>query len=663
MYLRLLTAFVAVTLCSSSLVAQTTRTWALDELVTGTWSNPNNWRDTNNNPGVPVAGDDVVVAVMQFPDWGYTVFDAYYSLPLASLTLGGHAWLSQIDINSVMLTDYLEMPNGWYMLEGGAAHVTYATTVGEGPGLLSVSGGGLTTQVLDILGDSGSVSVSGDGDIFATTTTISPLGWLGISENGGFETSLLTCEGLYGQSGGYVSIGSEFVIRQGAYGVGSATVSGGTLSAYLTLRLTGTNASFTQTGGYVFAPLTHVSTDEGALTVSGGDFNAGSLYVGTGPIGSTYGGCGTFTQAGGSVAAEYVHVSAPPAAPNPAKLIISGTSSQSFQAIQMSLGSPTEPTHRGDLHLSNSNATVSVSNALHFYAGGGVAASSAVAIEMGPSAAFFNDHSSTSGGGLDDVLMSGWEHVTLRFTQGYNPSSAAIYEAKGYNSGLSLSTTNGRWVENPSDGLNHYILDGLVLGATGPGQLRKAYINLSYGGGALYVNTLTVVSARIANFNPGLTYYLNGGSPKQFIMGDANLDGFVGDNDLSLALSNWGQGGKLWSIGDITGDTNIDSDDMSLILANWTGDGLMGGGDEEMLASTFDQSGLGKWKGAGAADTDELRLLLADWQPSGDLQADFADLGRILSDWNGSGAATVPEPTLVSLLLVGGLSLIRRRGR
>ena len=35
-------------------------------------------------------------------------------------------------------------------------------------------------------------------------------------------------------------------------------------------------------------------------------------------------------------------------------------------------------------------------------------------------------------------------------------------------------------------------------------------------------------------------YYLNGGTPKRFAVGDANLDGAVDDKDMSLVLANWG---------------------------------------------------------------------------------------------------------------------------
>ena len=57
--------------------------------------------------------------------------------------------------------------------------------------------------------------------------------------------------------------------------------------------------------------------------------------------------------------------------------------------------------------------------------------------------------------------------------------------------------------------------------------------------------------------------------------GDADLDGDVDDDDLSLLLANWGQdmttqanGG--WGFGEFTGAAPVNDDDLSLLLANWT---------------------------------------------------------------------------------------------
>jgi len=51
--------------------------------------------------------------------------------------------------------------------------------------------------------------------------------------------------------------------------------------------------------------------------------------------------------------------------------------------------------------------------------------------------------------------------------------------------------------------------------------------------------------------------------------GNANLDGLVNDDDLSLLLSNWGALDVGWALGDFTGDGQINDDDLSVLLSNW----------------------------------------------------------------------------------------------
>ena len=56
------------------------------------------------------------------------------------------------------------------------------------------------------------------------------------------------------------------------------------------------------------------------------------------------------------------------------------------------------------------------------------------------------------------------------------------------------------------------------------------------------------------------------------LAGDADGDGFVDDDDLSLLLANWGRD-VGWEHGNFNGDGIVDDDDLSLLLANWTGGG------------------------------------------------------------------------------------------
>jgi len=55
------------------------------------------------------------------------------------------------------------------------------------------------------------------------------------------------------------------------------------------------------------------------------------------------------------------------------------------------------------------------------------------------------------------------------------------------------------------------------------------------------------------------------------LVGDADGDGDVDDNDLSRLLAHWGDAGATWGQGEFTGQPPVDDGDLSLLLANWTG--------------------------------------------------------------------------------------------
>ena len=61
------------------------------------------------------------------------------------------------------------------------------------------------------------------------------------------------------------------------------------------------------------------------------------------------------------------------------------------------------------------------------------------------------------------------------------------------------------------------------------------------------------------------------GHRSQHNPGDANGDGQVDVNDLTIVLSNFGQSGKSWSQGDMDGDSTgtVDVNDLTIVLANF----------------------------------------------------------------------------------------------
>ena len=53
------------------------------------------------------------------------------------------------------------------------------------------------------------------------------------------------------------------------------------------------------------------------------------------------------------------------------------------------------------------------------------------------------------------------------------------------------------------------------------------------------------------------------------LAGDANLDGRVDINDLTVVLAHFGQTGMTWSRGDFNGDGKVDINDLTIVLANF----------------------------------------------------------------------------------------------
>ena len=51
--------------------------------------------------------------------------------------------------------------------------------------------------------------------------------------------------------------------------------------------------------------------------------------------------------------------------------------------------------------------------------------------------------------------------------------------------------------------------------------------------------------------------------------GDANGDGKVDVNDLTIVLTNFGQTGTTWSQGEFTGDGTVDVNDLTIVLSNY----------------------------------------------------------------------------------------------
>jgi hypothetical protein len=53
------------------------------------------------------------------------------------------------------------------------------------------------------------------------------------------------------------------------------------------------------------------------------------------------------------------------------------------------------------------------------------------------------------------------------------------------------------------------------------------------------------------------------------VPGDANGDGQVDINDLTIVLANYGRTGMTWTQGEFTGDGTVDINDLTIVLANY----------------------------------------------------------------------------------------------
>ena len=64
-------------------------------------------------------------------------------------------------------------------------------------------------------------------------------------------------------------------------------------------------------------------------------------------------------------------------------------------------------------------------------------------------------------------------------------------------------------------------------------------------------------------------HYTLGTAGAATLLGDANLDGKVDINDLTIVLTNYGRAGMVWSQGDFNSDGKVDINDLTIVLTNF----------------------------------------------------------------------------------------------
>ena len=112
---------------------------------------------------------------------------------------------------------------------------------------------------------------------------------------------------------------------------------------------------------------------------------------------------------------------------------------------------------------------------------------------------------------------------------------------------------------------------GVKVGPGGSGYWRE--FATSWDSGDQTAVQFRIVETSIAGF--GNDFAIDDISLKLApIPGDANLDGNVDDDDLSMVLANWtgaGGTGGTWATGDFDDSGSVSDSDLSLLLANWSG--------------------------------------------------------------------------------------------
>ncbi len=205
------------------------------------------------------------------------------------------------------------------------------------------------------------------------------------------------------------------------------------------------------------------------------------------------------------------------------------------------------------------------------------------------------------------------------------------------------------------------------------------------------------------------------------VLGDVDGDGFVGIDDLDILLTHWNTSAPTIAAIDLDGDNFVGIDDLDILLTHWNtkplvhpsvdmnGDGFVGIDDLDILLACWNKSSdsnpaadlnldgyigiddldilLSLWNsgtsinliadlnGDGFVGIDDLDIIFANWNasaasnPIADINGDgfigIDDLDIVLKYWNtgtppGGDQTSIPEPTSLALLGLGGVVLFRR---
>jgi len=486
--------------------------------------------------------------------------------------------------------------SGTIVITYGDAAAAYVYGGYSGSGTISQSGGTLAVSGEPIVingelwptagelylgyqvASSGTYELSGSGELRAVVEYVGFMGTGVFRQTGGKHIvadwlclgAWITGSGTYELSGtGELTAGSEQV---GLMGTGGFTQSGGSNSVTGTLFIGGTpgfSSTYLFTDGKLSAESQYVGYEgTGTFTQNGGVNTVGSELVlgyragssGTYELDSVgaqlsaldqyvgYEGAGTFVQSAGSNQVAGTLWIGYEGGSNGTYETSGGT----LDVANLVVGGGTA----GTLEINDASAQIAVSQKLRLRSKASIVAVSGAAIHM-TGAAFENEST-------DPAAMAGLANLKLIFEGG----AAALdsFEVAGRDFG---AVAEG-WIEN-------FVLGGLTLGGADAGRIQLVDLFDNQpdweGQEALYVEDLAFVGPGSGVDLNGLNlYFRNGGDPKQFSCGDADLNGKVDGGDLAIwqqCYDPLGLNLNTFLMGDFNLDGKIDGGDLALWQQNY----------------------------------------------------------------------------------------------
>ena len=175
---------------------------------------------------------------------------------------------------------------------------------------------------------------------------------------------------------------------------------------------------------------------------------------------------------------------------------------------------------------------------------------------------------------MNTLAAGGYPQTAIAYGQGPAPLSFVNFDANVANydswgragSGQAFSSFDGSWYttvrsSDISDGVATTVTKMATLyipTGSAPQLSYTGALSFSYGGGTVERGSLQA------------------GAP--LMPGDANGDGKVDINDLTIVLTHYNKSGVIWSQGDANGDGKVDINDLTIVLTNYNRTAGLGSG-------------------------------------------------------------------------------------